>query len=101
MEPWTFRSGATEGLVRRMFRMAIAVPLLVSGLVAAAADWKSPPGADFPLVGGNYANLRYSTLTTIDRSRVARLGGAWMQHVENGRGGSMQATPVVVGGTMY
>ena len=65
------------------------------------ADWKAAPGADFPLVGGDYANTRYSTLTRINKSNIGRLGGAWMVHVEGGRGGLMQATPVVVGGTMY
>jgi quinohemoprotein ethanol dehydrogenase len=68
-------------------------------LVAAPSDWRKAPAADFPLVGGNYANQRYSTLKQITRSTVGRLGGAWMVHV--GGRGIMQSTPVVVGGTMY
>src|SRR5688572_22075073 len=66
-----------------------------------SADWKAHPGADFPVVGGNWHNQRYSTLTKIDKSNVKQLGGAWMVNVENGRGGWMQATPVVVSGVMY
>jgi alcohol dehydrogenase (cytochrome c) len=57
---------------------------------------------NFPLVGGDLANQRYSTLRQIDRSTVARLGGAWTTHLEEGRTtGNMQATPVVVDGIMY
>jgi alcohol dehydrogenase (cytochrome c) len=58
-------------------------------------------GVDFPRVGGNLANQRYSTLTQIDRSNVSQLGAAWMVHPEGTVGGWMQGTPVVVDGTMY
>jgi glucose dehydrogenase len=65
-------------------------------------DWTALPGKDFPLVGGNYANLRHSTLTQINTSNIGQLGGAWMVRAENGRTGSwMQSTPVVVDGIMY
>jgi alcohol dehydrogenase (cytochrome c) len=70
-------------------------------LAGRAANWNTPPAADFPLVGGNYANWRYSSLKQITPSNVSRLGGAWTVHVENGRAGNLQATPVVVDGTMY
>ena len=53
------------------------------------------------MVGGNLANLRYSTLTKIDKSNINQLGGAWMVHVEQQQGLWMQATPVVVDGIMY
>jgi quinohemoprotein ethanol dehydrogenase len=78
--------------------LLLGLTALVSGR---AADWKTPPAADFPLVGGNLANQRYSTLARINRSNLNRLGGAWMVHAEDGRGGTMQATPVVVGGVMF
>jgi quinohemoprotein ethanol dehydrogenase len=78
---------------------------LASGLTvfvsAQGADWKSPPRANFPIVGGDLGNLRYSALTRINKSNVGRLGGAWMIKAEEGRGGWMQATPVVVDGIMY
>jgi glucose dehydrogenase len=64
-------------------------------------DWTTA-GRNFPVVGGNLPNQRYSTLRQIDRSNVARLGGAWMVHVEDGNpAGGMQATPIVVDGVMY
>src|ERR1041385_272254 len=79
--------------------LSIALGVLTAALWA--ADWKTAPAADFPLVGGNYSNHRFSTLTQITPANVGRLGGAWMAHVEDGRGGTMQGTPVVVDGTMY
>jgi PQQ-dependent dehydrogenase (methanol/ethanol family) len=82
---------------------AIVLPLsgLTVWLAAQAHDFTRLPGANFPHVGGNLANLRYSTLTKIDRSNINRLGGAWMVHVEERQGLWMQATPVVVDGIMY
>jgi alcohol dehydrogenase (cytochrome c) len=75
---------------------------LAGVLSAQAADWKAHPGANFPLVGGNWWNQRYSTLTKINKSTISQLGGAWMVHVEPGKSGIwMQATPVVVDGVMY
>jgi PQQ-dependent dehydrogenase (methanol/ethanol family) len=70
-------------------------------LSSRAPDWNAPPSSDFPLAGGNYANQRFSALAQIDKANVGRLGGAWMTHVGSGRGGIMQATPVVVDGVMY
>jgi PQQ-dependent dehydrogenase (methanol/ethanol family) len=84
--------------------------LVVLGVFAAALsasgprppDWTALPGKDFPLVGGNYANLRHSTLTKINTTNIARLGGAWMVRAEGGQIGSwMQSTPVIVDGVMY
>jgi PQQ-dependent dehydrogenase (methanol/ethanol family) len=67
-----------------------------------AGDRVAAPTRDFPLVGGNLGNQRYSALRQIDRSNVSRLGGAWMINLEGGRNaGNMQATPVVIDGVMY
>src|SRR5262245_16513232 len=80
----------------------LAGTISISAFVfARGTDWQSPPGKDFPLVGGNFSNQRYSTLARINKTNLARLGGAWMVHVEGGRGGTMQGTPVVVDGTMF
>src|SRR5712671_381036 len=68
-----------------------------------AANWKLPPGKDFPLSGGNWGNQRYSTLNLIDVANVKKLGAAWSIHLEDGKAGTvtMEATPVVVDGVMY
>lgn len=85
--------------------VAVAFCVVSATLLVAARqqrDWTALPARDFPLVGGNYANLRHSALTQIDTSNIGRLGGAWMVRVENGRIGNwMQSTPVVVDGVMY
>jgi PQQ-dependent dehydrogenase (methanol/ethanol family) len=83
--------------------LAIASILALSiTLTPAPADWQAPSGKDFPTVGANLANQRYSSLTRITKANVATLGGAWTIHLEDGKSpGSMQATPVVVDGVMF
>ena len=76
------------------------------GLALTAAttdnDWRTVPSRDFPVVGGNLGNQRYSSLTQITPANIARVGGAWMTHVAEGASGSnLEGTPVVVDGTMY
>jgi glucose dehydrogenase len=87
---------------RALNATARVLPLLglSAWLSAQAPDFRALPGVNFPHVGGNVANLRYSTLTKIDKSNISRLGGAWMVHVEQSQGLWMQATPVVVDGVM-
>lgn len=79
-----------------------AVAAAIGGGVAAQSDWFAPAGRDFPLVGGNLGNQRYSTLTQITPANLNRLGAAWLLHLEGGKAvGNMQGTPVVVEGVMY
>src|SRR3989442_1112095 len=81
---------------------AISLIILIA---SSTVGWKLPPRSDFPLVGGNWANQRYSTLDQINRSNVKKLGGAWTLHLEDGEpaglAGNMEATPIVVDGTMF
>jgi PQQ-dependent dehydrogenase (methanol/ethanol family) len=81
----------------------LATGLWVAGPAAQkSAGWRSPAGRDFPSVGGNLANQRHSGLTTINKSNVGTLGGAWTIHLEDQQAaGTMQATPVVVDGVLY
>ena len=82
---------------------AVAFACAFIGIGAQApADWVRPAGRNFPVVGGNLANQRHSTLTAINTSTVNKLGGAWMVHLEGGNpAGNAQATPVVVDGVMF
>jgi quinohemoprotein ethanol dehydrogenase len=84
-------------------RHAIAGALLVSAALAAAGTGAQiPAGRNFETVGGNLANHRYSSLNRINKSTLSRLAGAWSIHLEDGKSpGTMQATPVVVDGTMF
>jgi PQQ-dependent dehydrogenase (methanol/ethanol family) len=86
-----------------MRRYCWLIGALFSGAVALAqSDALAPSRKNFPAVGGNLANQRYSALTRITKANVSRLGGAWSMHLEDGKSpGTMQATPVVVDGIMF
>src|ERR1035438_3603034 len=86
-------------------RLAICGRLAI-GLVAyaqTAPDYRKPPAADWPLVGGDWGNTRYSPLAKINPSNVKTLKGAWMVRLNSGFGPpySQQGTPVVQNGVMY
>ena len=86
--------------------LAAALGAVAAGVIAAAGaanpEWTAPPGADFPLTGGNYWHQRYSALDQVNTSNVATLGAAWLVGLEGGRpGGQLEGTPVVVDGVMY
>ena len=59
----------------------------------------SQDGTVWPAIGGDYSEQRFSPLTQIDRSNVARLGLAWEGDMESSRG--LEATPIVQDGVMY
>src|SRR5215813_13790147 len=81
----------------------VLLPAATSAQVT-GVDLTQPPGKDWPTVGGNWSNQRYSTLAQINSSNVKNLKGAWMARL-NGSGFdakfSQQATPVVKDGVMY
>ena len=54
---------------------------------------------DWPSYGLDYAETRHSKLTQITTDNVKNLGLAWTYDLESTRG--IEATPVVVDGTMY
>src|SRR5580698_5624744 len=68
-----------------------------------APDYRRPPAADWPLVGGDWGNTRYSPLAKINTSNVKTMKGAWMVRLNSGFGPpySQQGTPVVQNGVMY
>jgi len=80
---------------------ALSAAVLSFPALAQHQSWMAPSGSDFPLVGGNLANQRYSSLAQITPANLSRLGGAWMVHVNAQAAGSMEATPIVVNGVMY
>ena len=57
------------------------------------------PGADWPLVGGNWASTRYSILDEITTETIDRLGAAWVTQLPGGA--ASRATPVVQDGVIY
>ena len=54
---------------------------------------------DWPFIGGNWANSRYSTLDQVNRNTVADLGAVWSLPFEGGA--STRATPVVKDGVLF
>lgn len=68
-----------------------------------ASDLRKPAGKEWPTIGGDWGNTRYSTLTQINRNNVKNLKGAWMVHLGSGLGAkySMEGTPIVKDGVMY
>ena len=54
---------------------------------------------DWPTYNGDPGGNRYTTLTQIDKSNVARLAPRWVYSIPNA--GQLQVTPVVVDGIMY
>ena len=68
-----------------------------------APDYRKPPSSEWPLVGGDWGNTRYSALAKINTSNIKTLKGGWMARLNSGFGPgfSQQATPVVQNGVMY
>lgn len=68
----------------------LTATLFLSALYAQDTTW--------PTYGGNSAAWRYSDLTDISTTTVARLAPQWIHQANAGR---MQATPLISGGVMY
>jgi quinohemoprotein ethanol dehydrogenase len=66
-------------------------------------DYRKPPATEWPLVGGDWGNTRFSPLSQINPTNVKTLKGAWMARLNSGFGPgfSQQATPVIKDGVMY
>jgi PQQ-dependent dehydrogenase (methanol/ethanol family) len=56
--------------------------------------------SEWPLIGGNLTNTRYSALSQITSNNINRLGGAWSSK-QFDNGATSRATPVVVDGLMF
>jgi len=86
-------------------RLALAIAL--AGLASMLGCVRSiigrtPEERDWAVTGGDAGNTRYSPLSQINRDNVARLEVAWVYHTGDGsRTSQIQATPIVVRGTLY
>jgi quinohemoprotein ethanol dehydrogenase len=80
-------------------KVAVTIPLAPRN----PTGWDAPSGADWPVVGGNYLQNRYSSLNQITTGNVATLKEAWHIHLNSGKGTQYrgEATPLVYGGIMY
>jgi quinohemoprotein ethanol dehydrogenase len=97
----------TARIWRRLTLTFLASSLLVAPATTAAQtaqDYRSAPTAEWPLVGGDWGNSRYSPLDQINTTNAKNLKGGWMQRLNGsgyGPGFSQQAAPVVQDGVMY
>ena len=93
-------------------RKALLGRLLVAALLplaaAASAQDRADRTVEWPVVGADWANSKYSALDDIDASNVDRLEVAWewrpneLPHPEfKTRPGSFEATPVMIDGVLY
>ena len=82
---------------KRTLLSAVAI-LALSTTAIAANDLTGPAGKDWPAVGGDWNNSRYSGLDKINTNNVKTLGGAWVKKFE---GAYSRITPVVADGMMF
>ena len=73
-----------------------AATMAIDGAAIAA---NAATSKDWPVVGLDYAETRFSKLAEINASNVKDLGLAWTYNLESTRG--VEATPIVVDGVMY
>ena len=78
---------------------AAAAVLLLGPSGSAQEGGRVHGGADWPFIGGDWANSRHSTLDQIHTGNVGELGAVWSFGFE-GRA-STRATPVVADGVLY
>ena len=84
---------------RGVLRASVILSLLTGAAAAQSGDW--------PVFGHDAGGTRFSPLTQIDRSNVARLKQAWVFHTgdidasHDGPRSGFETTPLVVNGTMY
>ena len=70
-------------------------------LVAVAVVAAREADVEWPMHGGQ-GNIRYSSLTQINRANVATLQVAWTYDSQDAfKGSEMQSNPVVVDGVLY
>ncbi len=76
--------------------VVLTVAMMTGELMAQSHDW--------PRVNNDPGGMRYSQLDQINRENVAQLTPAWTFHTEEvkeGRGRTIECTPIVVDGVMY
>ncbi|MEQ9449736.1 MAG: PQQ-binding-like beta-propeller repeat protein, partial [Rhodospirillaceae bacterium] len=89
----------SKGLIRiALTSMICASAMVVAACSQEGGDWTEPAAQDWPLVGGDWGNSRFSTLDQINTANVGQLGGAWVRELP---GGGPLGTPIVLNGRMF
>jgi len=83
--------------------LKLALPILIT-----SRQLSAQAGADWPVYAGDLAATKFSSLADIDRANVARLTRAWEwatgetpNETARTRPGNFQATPLMVGDTLF
>jgi quinohemoprotein ethanol dehydrogenase len=75
------------------------VRTVTSGVDSASIRANTATSKDWPTIGLDYAETRFSKLNQINTNNVKNLGLVWSYSLDSSRG--VEATPVVVDGIMY
>src|SRR6516162_3644577 len=75
------------------------IKAVTSAIDSAAIEANTATSKDWPTIGLDYAETRFSKLNQINADNVKKLGLVWTYPLESERG--IEATPVVVDGIMY
>ena len=68
-----------------------------ASMVAIANGGMAPAGKEWPTVGGDLSNARYSALSQISTKNVVKLGGAWFKELD----AATRTPPVVADGMLF
>lgn len=90
--------------VRRVFVLLMALGLQLDfaaqSAVSDSEDFKKSAAKNWPTVGGDWYNTRYSRLGEINKNNVQKLGAAWVSETFD-EGARSSVTPVVEDGVMF
>ena len=82
--------------------LALAIYFLIHQLSAEPGTPLGRKEQDWPNVGGDKGNSRYSTLKQVNRKNVATLQAIWTFHTcDAGKGTTIECTPIMIDGTLY
>jgi quinoprotein glucose dehydrogenase len=83
-------------------------PVFLLVMLAASSTARAQAGAEWPAYAGDLAATKYSTLADINRTNVSTLARAWEwatgetpNAAAKTRPGNFQATPLMIGDTLY
>src|SRR6202158_4288526 len=80
--------------------LAVVLTMPVTEAVQPDANGRAPAAKEWPTVGADWGNSRYSMLGQITTQNVTRLGGAWMSQKFD-QAASSRAMPVVKDGMIF
>jgi len=91
---------AAAGIAHEQAGRAVTAVQSQSDMPSQAEDGRLPAGRNWPVVGGDWTNSRYSTLTQINMQTVKNLGGAWVSRKFED-GAASRSTPIIKDGLMF